>query len=127
MSEPEKETPNVFRTAMTDDPKLEGFVMLMLDRLAPALEHAKDYGKILFPDDDDLTECVDWTNGAIFGTVAAFVTLNHDEAKLEEITKIYACISDIISETLDRYGRMNLEQYAQDFLVRVGAEKEASS
>ena len=123
MTAPEKETPNVFRTAMTEDPKLEGIVMLMLDRLAPALEHAKDYGKILFPDDDDLTGCVDWTNGAIFGTVAAFVTLNHKEAGLEEITKVYGCVSSIISDTLDRYDGFDFEQYAQDLLVRVGAEK----
>ena len=123
MSSPEKEAPNIFRAAMTDDPKLEGIVMLMLDKLSPALNHAIDRGRILFPDDDDLAECVDWTNGAIFGAVATFITLNHDEAKLDEITKVYACVSDVISKTLDTYGCFDLEQYTQDFLVRVGAEK----
>ena len=124
MTAPEKETPNVYRDAMTDDPKLEGIVMLMLDRLTPALKHGRDYGSEAYPDD---AEFAMWTNGAIFGTVAAFITLNHEEAGLEEITKVYACISDVINETLDRYGRFDLEQYAQDFLVQVGAEKEASS
>ena len=123
MTAAEKETPNIFRAAMTADPKLEGLVMLMLDKLSPALNHAIDHGRILFPDDDDLAECADWTNGAIFGTVAAFVTLNHDEAQLSEITKVYACISDVITKTLDTYGCFDFEQYTQDFLVRVGAEK----
>ena len=121
MTAPEKMTPNVFRAAMTKDPRLEGLVMLMLDSIMPALQHGRDYGIKKFPDDDD--EAVAWTNGAIFGTVAAFVTLNHAEAGLDEITKLYACISDVISETLERYGRFDFGQYSQDFLVRVGAEK----
>ena len=123
MTGPEKETPNVYRDAMTDDPKLEGIVMLMLDRLAPALEHAKDYGSKAHPDD---AEFIHWTNGSIFGAVAAYITLNHKEAGLEEITKVYACLCEVISDTLDTYGHFDLEQYAQDFLVRVGAEKETS-
>ncbi len=30
MTAPESKTPNVFRTAMTDDPKLNGIIMLIL-------------------------------------------------------------------------------------------------
>ena len=120
MTAPEKETPNVFRAAMTRDPKLEGMVMLMLDNIMPALQHGRDYGIKAFPDDD--AEAVAWTNGAIFGVVAQYVTANSD-AGLDGITKLYACVSDVISKTLDTYGRFDLEQYSQDFLVRVGAEK----
>ena len=65
-------------------------------------------------------------NGSIFGVVAAFVTLNHDEAGLDEITKLYLCICDMINETLDTYGRFDLEHYAQDFLARVGADEEVA-
>ena len=32
MTAPEKETPNMWRSAVTDDPRLEGIVMLMLDQ-----------------------------------------------------------------------------------------------
>ena len=71
------------------------------------------------PDD---VELILWINGSIFGVVAAFVTLNHDDAGLGDITKAYACICIMINDTLDRYGCFNLEQYAQDFLVRVGAD-----
>ena len=111
------------RDWMTDDPKLEGIALLMLDRIAPALHHARNYGDEAFP---DLDECTLWTNGSIFGVVAAFVTLNYDEAGLEEITKVSLCICDMINETIDRYGRFDLDHYATDFLKRVGvhAEKE---
>ena len=120
MTAPEKETPNVFRAAMTEDPKLEGMVMLMLENIMPALQRSRDYGIEAFPDDDD--EAVAWTNGAIFGVVAQYVTANSD-AGLDGIAKLYACVSDVISQTLDTYGCFDLEQYTQDFLVRVGAEK----
>ena len=123
MSEPESETPNVYRDAMTDDPKLNGLVVLILDSIMPALNHAKEYGSKAYPDDAEL---IHWTNGSIFGAVAAYITLNHDEAGLEEITKVYGCVSSIISDTLDRYDGFDFEQYTQDFLVRVGAEKGAS-
>ncbi|MCH7935292.1 MAG: hypothetical protein IIC36_14970 [Gemmatimonadetes bacterium] len=124
MTAPEKMTPNVYRDAMTEDPKLDAVVVLMLTRIMPALHHAKEYGSKAYPDD---AEFIHWTNGSIFGAVAAYITLNHEEAGLEEITKVYGCISSIISDTLDRYDGFDLEQYAQDFLVQVGAEKEASS
>ena len=124
MTAPEKETPNVYRDAMTDDPKLNGLVVLILDSIMPALNHAKEYGSKAYPDD---AEFIHWTNGSIFGAVAAYITLNHKDAGLEEITKVYGCVSSIISDTLDRYDGFDLEQYAQDFLVQVGAEKEASS
>ena len=124
MTAPEKMTPNVYRDAMTEDPKLDAVVVLMLTRIMPALHHAKEYGSKAYPDD---AEFIHWTNGSIFGAVAAFVTLNHDEAGLEEITKVYACLCEVISDTLERYDGFDLEQYTQDLLVRVGAEKEASS
>ena len=112
MSQPEK---------MTDNPEVQAIVVLMLDKLMPALEHGRGYGAKAFPDDADFAM---WTNGAIFGTVAHFITTNRDEADLDEITKIYGCLCDVINETLDRYGRFDLEQYATDFLERVGAEME---
>ena len=118
MTAPEKMTPNVYRAAMTEDPKLDAVVVLMLTRIMPALHHAKEYGSKAYPDD---AEFIHWTNGSIFGAVAAYITLNHEEAGLEEITKVYACICEVISDTLDRYDGFDLEQYAQDFLVRVGA------
>ena len=114
--------PEELRFAMSDDPRLEGNVMMILDRIMPALEHAKDYGKMLWPDDDELTECVPWTNGAIFGAVATYITLNQDDAGLDDITKLYDCICAMINDTLARYGHFDLESYAQDFLVRVGAD-----
>ena len=117
---PEKEAPTIFRAAMDEDPKLEGMVMLMLDSIMPALQHGRDYGSKAYPDD---AEYATWTNGAIFGVVAQFITDHHDGAGVEEITKVYACVSDVISKTLDTYGCFDLEQYSQDFLVRVGAEK----
>ena len=122
MTAPESKTPKDIRSAMADDPKLNGIVLLMLDKLSPALNHAMDYGDEAFPDDAELTR---WMNGAIFGTVAHFVTDNNDEAGLDEIGKVYVCICDVISETLDTYGRFDLDQYAQDLLERVSAEKEA--
>ena len=124
MTAPEKETPNVYRDAMTDDPKLYGIVLLMLDRLSPALHHARDYGRESFPDDGDFAR---WMNGAIFGGVATFLTLNQDEVQLEEIVKVYGCTCELITETVDRYRGFNLDQLAKNALERVGAEMEASS
>ena len=120
MTAPEQEAANVFRAAMDEDPKLEGFVMLILDRLGPALQHGRDYGNKAYPDD---AEYATWTNGAIFGVVAQFITDHHDGAGVEEISKVYACVVDVITKTLDTYGCFDFEQYTQDFLVRVGAEK----
>ena len=74
MTAPEKETEA--RRWMADDPKLEGIVMLMLGTIMPALQHGRDYGIEAFPDDDDAA--VAWTNGAIFGVVAQYVTANSD-------------------------------------------------
>ncbi len=110
--------PEELRFAMNNDPRLEGNVMMILDRIMPALEHAKDYGKELWPDDDDLTECALWMNGAIFGAVATFIKMNVEDAQLGDILKLYICIIYLIEDTVDRYGGMNLEQYAQDFLKR---------
>ena len=81
----------------------------------------------LFPDDDDLTECVQWTNGAIFGAVATFITTNHGEAQLDEIIKVYGCIRDVFTEMVDTYGGLDLERYTEDFLVRVGADVQEES
>ncbi len=106
---------------MTDHSELQAIVMLMLDRIMPDLEHGREYGTKAFPDD---AEFAMWTNGAIFGTVAHFITTNRDEASLDEITKIYGCLCDVISETLDRYGGFDLEQYATDFIEQVGADTE---
>ena len=117
MTAPENGTPDSPRAWMTDDPKLKGIVLLMLDRLSPALHHARGFGRESFPDD---TEFAQWMNGAIFGTVATLLTTNQDEVRLDEITKVYACISDVITETLDRYHGFNLDQLAQDLLVRLG-------
>ena len=114
MTAPERKT--TLRSAMADDPHLEGIVMLMLDRLMPALEHVKDHGKVLYPDDDDLTECTVWMNGAIFGAVATYVMTNLDDAQLRDILKLYICIVYMIDNTVERYGCMNLDQHAQDFL-----------
>ena len=121
MTAPEKETVSVFRAAMTEDPQLEGGIVLMLTKIMPALQHVRDYGSEVFPDDD--AECATWTNAAIFGAVAHYVTTQSNDAQLSEITKVYACISEVISSTLDTYGRFDLEHYAQDFLERVGAEE----
>ena len=117
MTAPEKETANIFRAAMTKDPKLEGMVMLMLDSIMPALQPGRDYGSEAFPDDN--AEAVAWTNGAICGVVAQYVTANSD-AGLDGITKLYACVSDVISQTLDTYGCFDLEQYTQDFACAGG-------
>ena len=38
---------------MTDDPQLKGIILSILDRLSPALGHAKDFSKEKYPDDDD--------------------------------------------------------------------------
>ena len=117
MTAPDKETEA--RRWMADDPKLEGMVLLILDRIMPALNHAMGYGKESFPDLDDLTP---WMNGAIFGAVATFVKTNNDEADLDGITKLYMCISDVLNtaEGLD------LDRYAGDFLERVGAAEVTS-
>ena len=45
---------------------------------------------------------------------------------MKEVSKVYACVSAVIIKTLDTYGCFDLEQYTQDFLVRVGAEEEAT-
>ncbi len=54
------------RSAMTDDPKLEGLVVLILDRLSLALRHARDYGNEVFPEDADFVEAVPrlWSHAA---------------------------------------------------------------
>ena len=54
--------------------------------------------------------------------VAQHVTANSDTATAEDITKLYACVCDMINQTLDTYGRFDLESYAQDFLERVSAD-----
>ncbi len=49
---------------------------------------------------------------------------NNDEAGLDGITKLYMCISEELNTAGDRYGGPDLEQYTQDFLVRVGVNVE---
>ena len=108
---------------MIDDPVVKAITVLMLETLMPALQHGRDYGSKAYPND---AEFAMWTNGAIFGVAAHFITDNHNEAGLAEITKLYECLCEVINDTLDRYGRFDLEQYAQDFLERVGAEMEVA-
>ena len=106
------------RSAMADNPKLDGIVVLILDRLFPALNYAMNYGKESFPD-----ELTPWMNGAIFGAVATFMDTNHDKAQLSDITWVYACISDVLNTTVERYGSLDLDRYTRDLLVRAGADE----
>ena len=102
-----------------DDPEVDGLTMLVLDRLATALHHAMDYAREAFPDDDS-AEFTLWMNGAIFGAVATFVTTNYGEVQAAEVRKLHICVTDVISDVIDRYGKFDLDQYAQDFLHKVG-------
>ena len=104
---------------MTDDPRVDGLTLLILDEIHPALHHAMDYGKEAYPDDDD-PEFTHWMNGAIFGAVATYVVTDHEEATTDEILRLYVCVTDVISDVIDRYGSFNLDQYAQDLLAKVG-------
>ena len=117
MTDPERETPNVFRDAMTDDPKLEASIVLMLTSIFPALNHAMDYGK-----EFKLDQLTPWTNGAIFGAVSSYIMMaKNDEAELDEVTNVYGCVSDVLNTTGERYSCLDLDRYAQDLLVRIGA------
>ena len=90
--------------------------ILVFHELRPALELTRNFGKVLFPDDLLGDEAVEWINAAIYGVCAQFLSKDSADPDLEQLVNLYGSVCDVINTTVDRYGGLDLEQYAQDFL-----------